>query len=156
MKFLLNILVGFVVPAISVAQNSVADPVPEEPSFFWIVVQAFVALLLVIGGIVLVVWVLKQLMNRTQNRPAGGQNGNFTVVQQCNLSPVHTLYAVRFLDDLFVVAGTEDGLSAIHRYADFTRWDEIKADPSHVTQNFGQLFRNSLQGKFTGQSREKS
>lgn len=152
MKISLKILIGPTAPAIAFAQTSVTDSSPEAPSLFWIVAQAIFALILVIGGIVLVVWVLKQFLNHTKNRAASGQNGNFTVIQRCNLSPTHTLYAVRFLDDLLVVGGSEDKLSVIHRYTDFTRWDEIKADSSNMPQNFGQIFRNSLTGKFPGKT----
>lgn len=156
MKKMLYTFWGLMAPVVALAQENASATAAEELSFFWIVIKAIIALLLVIGGIVLVVWVLKQFMNRAQRSNTDGQNGNFTVVQQVNLSPAHTLYAVRFLDDLLVVGGSGDGLSVIHHYPDFTRWDDIKADTSNLTQNFGEVFRNSLTGKFPGKSREKS
>lgn len=136
-------------PSLIYSQSSPDPEAASNSSFIWLLMQAIFALLLVIGGIFLVVWVLKQFMNRTQ-RGASGTSTNFRVVKQIPVTPKHQLFAVRFLDDLFILGGNESGLTKIDCYRDFDRWEVFETGASPIQDNFRNIFKGKIAGRFTG------
>jgi len=67
MKNKITFLFLSLLPLVASAQDKSSQSGVEQESFFWILLQAIFALALVIGGIFLIVWVLKQFMNRSQS-----------------------------------------------------------------------------------------
>ncbi len=118
----------------------------DSPSFFWVLLQTVFALAVVIAGIVGFVWLLKQLMNRTAATAQEGSNKNpqLHLVHQLPLSPKHSIYMVRVLDDLFVVSNTEEKISLLHRYEDFNQWDIIETKTTQISSGFAQFFQTAL------------
>ena len=136
-------------PGLTLAQSTEMPGNTSNGSFIWILIQAIFALLLMIGGIFLVVWVLKQFMNRTQ-RTGSGDNSNFQVVKQIPVSPKQQIYAVRFLDDLLLLGSSENGLTKIDCYRDFDRWDLFEGNATPLQDNFKSIFKGKLAAKLPG------
>jgi len=143
MKNKITILFLSLLPLVASAQNESSQGGVEQESFFWILLQAIFALALVIGGIFLIVWVLKQFMNRSQAGPVGA-TAEFRVVKQIPVSPKQNLYAVRFLDDLFVLGSSEKGLTQIESYHDFDRWEVFERSNPKIHNSFKQIFLGKL------------
>ncbi|MBD3273892.1 MAG: hypothetical protein GF372_01200, partial [Candidatus Marinimicrobia bacterium] len=117
----------------------------ESPSFFWILLQTIFALAVVIAGIIGFVWLLKQLMNRTGNSNQDNKShSQMHLVRQLPLSPKHSIYMVRILDDLFVVSNTDEDLNLLHRYEDFNKWESIETQQTQVSAGFSQFFQGAL------------
>lgn len=117
----------------------------ESPSLFWIVLQTIFALAVVIAGIVGFVWLLKQLMSRTASSNQDSKsNSQVQLVRQLPLSPKHSIYMIRILDDLFIVSSTEEDLNLLHRYEDFNKWESIETQQTQVSAGFSQFFQGAL------------
>ncbi len=131
-------------PAFGLAQEVEGTSGGSQPALIWIILQAILALALVIGGIFLVVWVLKQAMNRGGGM-AGGSGGRlFGVVHRTTISPKQSIYAVRFQDDLFILAGNDERLSVIHHYSGFEAWDQFDTGASGAGSNFAEVLKEKF------------
>jgi len=142
----LIMLVIVTIPEVVFSQDIQSSGGGSEPSFIWIVIQAILALALVIAGIYLVVWVLKQAMDRSQG---GGKSENtqlFGILYQSAISPKQSLYAIRFLDDLFIVAGNDEQVTVLHRYENFEGWEKLKDGTTQATGKFARLLQEKVMG----------
>gem|GEM_PF-1621255 len=143
MKNKITFLFLSLLPLVASAQDKSSQSGVEQESFFWILLQAIFALALVIGGIFLIVWVLKQFMNRSQSG-YGATSNEFRVVKQIPIAPKQSLYAVRFLDDLLVIGSSESGLTQIETYRDFDQWEVFERSNPKLQKSFKQIFMGKL------------
>ncbi|MCF7802852.1 MAG: flagellar biosynthetic protein FliO [Candidatus Marinimicrobia bacterium] len=146
------LLVTVLLPGILAAQESFQETGGNQPSFLWIIIQSIFALALVIGGIVLVVWVLRQFMNRAQGSPSAQRTPEFRVLHQVDLTANHSLFAVRFFNDLLLLGEGENGMTLIHKYPDFREWDALEDNSPQVNQKFGQILKRAIGGTGTKSS----
>ncbi len=153
MKNKLLFLLLVMIPSLMAAQDQLQKNDTGQKSFFWILLQALFALALVIGGIFLIVWVLKQFMNRTKSG-FGPSNNEFSVLRQIPVTPKQNLYAVRFLDDLFVLGSSEQGLTKIESYREFDQWEIFERNTPKIQSSFKQIFLGKL-GRQTADDRSK-
>lgn len=131
-------------PALAIAQELEEATGGKQPSLFWIIIQSVLALALVIGGIYLVVWVLKQAMNRTSGGGGLTNREMFGVVHRSAVSPKHSIYAVRFLDDLFILAGNEENITVVHRYAQFDQWEKFESGGNSAGGSFADVLKDKF------------
>ncbi len=129
---------------IALGENTLSTPGNQEPGFLWILLQSIGALLLVMVGIYVFVWLLKQLMNRTGGHMPSGISAHFQVLSRMAISPKHSLYAIRSFDDLFIVASSESEISLLHRYENFEQWDAFDVKKNAGQNGFEKLFQRVL------------
>lgn len=121
-----------------------ADTGEQAPGTFWLAVQSIGALILVVVGIFVFVWLLKQMMTRFSGNAPAANHAGFQVVSRMSITPKQSLYAVRSFDDLLILASSDSGITLLHRYEKFEHWDNFDFQQKPVRDNFGGMFRKLL------------
>jgi len=128
----------------ALGQNAPSTPGDQDPGLLWTILQSIGALLVVVVGVFVFVWLLKQLMNRTGGHMTSGISSHFQVLSKVAISPNHSLFAIRSFDDLFIVASSDSGVRLLHRYENFEQWDAFDHQRSAGPNGFEKLFRKVL------------
>lgn len=111
---------------------------------FWLALQSVGALILVVIGIFIFVWLLKQMMTRFSGNSSMGTQAGFRVISRMSISPKHSLLAVRSFDDLLILASSDSGVTLLHRYENFEHWEDLDFQHKPVENSFGGVFRKIL------------
>jgi len=120
------------------------DSGEQTPDTFWLALQSVGALILVVVGIFVFVWFLKQMMTRFSGSSSVNTHTGFQIVSRMSISPKQSLYAVRSFDDLLILASSDAGVTLLHRYENFEHWDNFDFQQKPVRDNFGGMFRKLL------------
>ncbi len=131
-------------PQFVFAQDSGAPSEDQGVGTVWLILQSIGALLLVLAGIFVTIWLLKYLMNRTSGQLSDGLSSHFTVISKVAISPKHSIYALRSFDDLLIVGTSESGIEMLHRYENFQQWDAIDLKSPNKVSDFTSLFQKVL------------
>jgi len=138
------LIVAGILPRFIAAQDSGAPSEAQGDGTIWLILQSIGALLLVLAGIFVTIWLLKYLMNRTSGQLSDGLSTHFTVISKVAISPKHSIYALRSFDDLLIVGTSESGIEMLHRYENFQQWDTIDLKSPNKVSDFTSLFQKIL------------
>jgi len=126
------------------AEIGTTDTGKKEPGTLWLALQSIGALILVVIGIIVFIWLLRQMMTRFSGNGSVSTHAGFQVISRMSISPKHSLYAIRSFDDLLILASSDSGVTLLHRYENFEHWDNFDFQQKPVQNNFGAMFRKLL------------